>query len=177
MDGGKVLMDLKKYIANVPDFPEEGIIFRDISPLMADGEAYRYATNEIVEYAKNKGVDMIVGPEARGFIVGCPVAYELGIGFAPARKKGKLPRDTVEVNYGLEYGSDVLQIHKDAIKPGQKVLVCDDLLATGGTIAATVKLIEQLGGEVVGMAFLVELTDLNGRDKIKGYDILALMEY
>ncbi|ALV21135.1 MAG: adenine phosphoribosyltransferase [Carnobacterium sp.] len=170
-------MDLKKYIANVPDFPEEGIIFRDISPLMADGEAYRYATNEIVQYAKNKGVDMIVGPEARGFIVGCPVAYELGIGFAPARKKGKLPRDTVEVNYGLEYGNDVLQIHKDAIKPGQKVLVCDDLLATGGTIAATVKLIEQLGGEVVGMAFLVELTDLNGRDKIKGYDILALMEY
>lgn len=177
MDGGKVSMDLKKYIANVPDFPEEGIIFRDISPLMADGEAYRYATNEIVQYAKNKGVDMIVGPEARGFIVGCPVAYELGIGFAPARKKGKLPRDTVEVNYGLEYGNDVLQIHKDAIKPGQKVLVCDDLLATGGTIAATVKLIEQLGGEVVGMAFLVELTDLNGRDKIKGYDILALMEY
>ncbi|WP_313468111.1 adenine phosphoribosyltransferase [Carnobacterium sp.] len=170
-------MDLKEYIADVPDFPEEGIIFRDISPLMADGEAYRYATNEIVQYAKNKGVDMIVGPEARGFIVGCPVAYELGIGFAPARKKGKLPRETVEVNYGLEYGNDILQIHKDAIKPGQKVLVCDDLLATGGTIAATIKLIEQLGGEVVGTAFLVELSELKGRDKIKDYDILALMEY
>ncbi|MGX7395314.1 adenine phosphoribosyltransferase [Carnobacterium mobile] len=170
-------MDLKEYIADVPDFPEEGIIFRDISPLMADGEAYRYATNEIVQYAKNKEVDMIVGPEARGFIVGCPVAYELGIGFAPARKKGKLPRETVEVNYGLEYGNDILQIHKDAIKPGQKVLVCDDLLATGGTIAATIKLIEQLGGEVVGTAFLVELSELKGRDKIKDYDILALMEY
>lgn len=177
MNGGKDSMDLKEYIADVPDFPEEGIIFRDISPLMADGEAYRYATNEIVQYAKNKEVDMIVGPEARGFIVGCPVAYELGIGFAPARKKGKLPRETVEVNYGLEYGSDILQIHKDAIKPGQKVLVCDDLLATGGTIAATIKLIEQLGGEVVGTAFLVELSELNGRDKIKDYDILALMEY
>lgn len=170
-------MDLKEYIADVPDFPEEGIIFRDISPLMADGEAYRYATNEIVQYAKNKEVDMIVGPEARGFIVGCPVAYEIGIGFAPARKKGKLPRETVEVNYGLEYGNDILQIHKDAIKPGQKVLVCDDLLATGGTIAATIKLIEQLGGEVVGTAFLVELSELKGRDKIKDYDILALMEY
>lgn len=177
MNGGKDSMDLKEYIADVPDFPEEGIIFRDISPLMADGEAYRYATNEIVQYAKNKGVDMIVGPEARGFIVGCPVAYELGIGFAPARKKGKLPRETVEVNYGLEYGNDILQIHKDAIKPGQKVLVCDDLLATGGTIAATIKLIEQLGGEVVGTAFLVELSELKGRDKIKDYDILALMEY
>lgn len=173
----EISMDLKKYIADVPDFPEEGIIFRDISPLMADGEAYRFATNEIVKYAKDKGVDMIVGPEARGFIVGCPVAYELGIGFAPARKKGKLPRETVEVSYGLEYGNDVLQIHKDAISPGQKVLVCDDLLATGGTIAATIKLIEQLGGKVVGTAFLVELSELKGRNKIEGYDILALMEY
>ena len=170
-------MDLKKYIADVPDFPEEGIIFRDISPLMADGEAYRFATNEIVKYAKDKGVDMIVGPEARGFIVGCPVAYELGIGFSPARKKGKLPRETVEVSYGLEYGNEILQIHKDAISPGQKVLVCDDLLATGGTIATTIKLIEQLGGEVVGTAFLIELSDLKGRNKIEGYDILALMEY
>lgn len=170
-------MNLKDYIADVPDFPEEGIIFRDISPLMADGRAYQYATNEIVKYAKEKEAEMIVGPEARGFIVGCPVAYEMGIGFAPARKKGKLPRETVEVNYGLEYGNDTLQIHKDAIKPGQKVLVCDDLLATGGTIVSTTKLIESLGGEVVGMAFLVELTDLRGRDKIKGYDILSLVQY
>ena len=170
-------MNLKDYIADVPDFPEEGIIFRDISPLMADGQAYQYATNKIVKYAKEKKAEMIVGPEARGFIVGCPVAYEMGIGFAPARKKGKLPRETVEVNYGLEYGNDTLQIHRDAIKPGQKVLVCDDLLATGGTIASTTKLIESLGGEVVGMAFLVELTDLHGRDKIKGHDILSLVQY
>ena len=170
-------MDLKKYIARVPDFPEKGIIFRDISPLMADGEAYRYATKQIVEYAKDKEVEMIVGPEARGFIVGCPVAYQLGIGFAPCRKKGKLPRETVEVNYGLEYGTDILELHKDAIRPGQRVLVCDDLLATGGTIAATIELIEKLGGVVVGTAFFIELADLKGRDKIKGYDIISLMTY
>lgn len=170
-------MDLKNYIARVPDFPEKGIIFRDISPLMADGEAYGYATKQIVEYAQDKEVEMIVGPEARGFIVGCPVAYQLGIGFAPCRKKGKLPRETVEVNYGLEYGNDVLQIHKDAIQPGQRVLVCDDLLATGGTIAATIELVEKLGGIVVGTAFFIELADLKGREKIKGYDIFSLMTY
>lgn len=170
-------MNLKDYIASIPDFPEEGIIFRDISPLMADGKAYHEATNLIADYAREKKVDMIVGPEARGFIVGCPVAYELGIGFAPARKKGKLPRETVEVSYGLEYGQDVLALHKDAIKPGQRVLICDDLLATGGTIAATIELIEKLGGIVVGAAFLVELMDLKGRDKIEGYDILSLMEF
>ncbi|WP_080146357.1 adenine phosphoribosyltransferase [Marinilactibacillus piezotolerans] len=170
-------MDLKKYVADVPDFPQEGITFRDISPLMADGKAYGEATQKIVEYAKDKEVDMIVGPEARGFIVGCPVAFELGIGFAPCRKKGKLPRETVEVNYGLEYGNDILQLHKDAIQPGQKVLVCDDLLATGGTIAATIELVEKLGGEVVGTAFFIELKDLNGRDKIKNYDIFTLMDY
>ena len=170
-------MDFKQYIADVPDFPEKGIVFRDISPLMADGEAYREATRQIVEYAKGKGVEMIVGPEARGFIVGCPVANELGIGFAPCRKKGKLPRETVEVSYGLEYGNDILQLHKDAIKPGQKVLITDDLLATGGTIAATIELVEKLGGEVVGAAFFIELADLKGRDKIEGYDIFKLMTY
>ncbi|MGY3724169.1 adenine phosphoribosyltransferase [Granulicatella balaenopterae] len=170
-------MDLKNYIANVPNFPKEGIVFRDISPLMADGEAYQYATQKIVDYAKEVGAEMIVGPEARGFIVGCPVAYKLGIGFTPARKKGKLPRETVAVQYGLEYGTDELHLHKDAIKPGQKVLICDDLLATGGTMVACAKLVEKLGGEVVGMAFLVELLDLKGREKIKEYDILTLMEY
>nr|SFZ87954.1 Adenine phosphoribosyltransferase [Loigolactobacillus rennini] len=170
-------VNLHDYIASVPDFPENGIIYRDISPLMADGTAYRQATDEIVAYARKKEVDMIVGPEARGFIVGCPVAYKLGIGFAPARKKGKLPRPTVSASYGLEYGKSTLYLHKDAIKPGQKVLVTDDLLATGGTIAATIQLVEDLGGIVVGTAFLIELTDLNGRDKIKGYDMLALMQY
>lgn len=160
-------MDLTKYIASVPDYPEKGVIFRDISPLMADGEVYRYATQQIVDYAKDKDVEMIVGPEARGFIVGCPVAYELGVGFAPARKKGKLPREVIEVNYGLEYGKDTLQLHKDSIQPGQRVLVVDDLLATGGTIAATIELIEKLGGIVVGTAFIIELVDLKGRDKIE----------
>ncbi|HLR92571.1 MAG TPA: adenine phosphoribosyltransferase [Atopostipes sp.] len=170
-------MDLSKYVASVPDYPEKGVIFRDISPLMADGEAYRYATEQIANYARDKNVDVIIGPEARGFIVGCPVAYELGVGFAPARKKGKLPRETVEVNYGLEYGKDTLQLHKDAIQPGQRVLVVDDLLATGGTLAATIELIEKLGGEVVGTAFLIELLDLHGRDKIEGYDIFSLLQY
>lgn len=171
------MMDLKNYIADVVDFPEKGIIFRDISPLMQDGEAYRYAVNEIVEFAKDLGVDKVVGPEARGFMVGCPVAVGLGCGFAMARKKGKLPRETIEVDYGLEYGEATLQLHSDAVKPGEKVLICDDLLATGGTTLATVELIEKLGGEVVGLAFLIELMDLNGREKIEKYNIKTLMEY
>lgn len=170
-------MNLKDYIASIPDYPSEGIIFRDISPLMADGQAYREATQKIVNYAKEKAIDMVVGPEARGFIVGCPVAYELGVGFAPVRKPGKLPRKTIEVSYELEYGTDTLTIHEDAIQPGQRVLICDDLLATGGTIKATTELVEKLGGVVVGCAFLIELMDLNGRDKIANYDILTLMEY
>jgi len=152
-------------------------MFRDISPLMADGQAFHAATDEIVKYAKDKGVEMVVGPEARGFIVGCPVAYEMGIGFAPARKEGKLPRKTVKASYDLEYGQSALYMHEDAIKPGQKVLVTDDLLATGGTIGATIQLVEDLGGIVVGTAFLIELQDLHGRDKLKGYDIFSLMEY
>ena len=169
--------DFTKYIASVPDYPEKGIMFRDISPLMADGEAFHAATDEIVAYAKGKGVEMVVGPEARGFIFGCPVAYEMGIGFAPARKQGKLPRKTVKASYDLEYGQSALYMHEDAIKPGQKHLVTDDLLATGGTIGATIQLVEDLGGIVVGTAFLIELKDLHGRDKLKGYDIFSLMEY
>ena len=144
---------------------------------MNDGEAYRYATDQIVAYAKEKEIDIIVGPEARGFIIGCPVAYSLGVGFAPVRKDGKLPRETIKVGYGLEYGKDVLTIHKDAIQPGQRVLITDDLLATGGTIEATIQLVEQLGGVVAGIAFLVELSYLEGRKKLDGYDILTLMHY
>lgn len=170
-------MDIKKYIASIENYPSEGIVFRDISPLLADGHAFKVAIQEIVAFCKDKEVEMIVGPEARGFIVGCPVAYEMGIGFAPARKKGKLPRETIEKSYGLEYGDDVLQLHKDAITPGQRILVCDDLLATGGTIKATIDLIEELGGEVVGTAFFIELLSLNGREKIEGYDILSLAQY
>lgn len=170
-------MDLKKYIKIVPDWPKPGIQFKDITPLMDNGEAFRYATDQIVTYAREKEADLIVGPEARGFIVGCPVAYSLGVGFAPVRKEGKLPRETIKVEYGLEYGKDVLTIHKDAVKPGQRVLITDDLLATGGTIDATIKLVEQLGGIVVGIAFLIELNYLNGREKLDGYDILTIIPY
>jgi len=170
-------MNLKDYIANVPNFPKEGIQFKDITPLMADGEAYRYATNQMVEFAKTQKAELIIGPEARGFIFGCPVATELKIGFAPVRKPGKLPRETVSFNYDLEYGSNTLCMHKDAIKPGQRVLIVDDLLATGGTVEATIKLIEQLGGVVVGCAFLIELNELNGRKTLGEYDVLSLMQY
>ncbi|MDP4083390.1 MAG: adenine phosphoribosyltransferase [Bacillota bacterium] len=170
-------MDLKKFITIVPDWPKPGIKFKDITTLMDNGDAYRYATDKIVEYAKKQGIDLVVGPEARGFIIGCPVAYSLGVGFAPVRKEGKLPRETIKVNYGLEYGSDVLTIHKDAIKPGQRVLITDDLLATGGTIEATIKLVEGLGGIVAGIAFLIELTYLEGRNRLNGYNVLTLMEF
>ncbi|KMJ60265.1 adenine phosphoribosyltransferase [Bacillus sp. LL01] len=170
-------MDLKKFITIVPDWPKPGIQFKDITTLMDNGDAYRYATDQIVEYARDKEVDLIVGPEARGFIIGCPVAYSLGVGFAPVRKEGKLPREVARVEYGLEYGKDVLTIHKDAIKPGQRVLITDDLLATGGTIEATIKLVQELGGVVAGIAFLIELSYLDGRDKLDGFDILTLMKY
>jgi len=170
-------MDLKQFITVVPDYPKPGISFKDITTLMDNGDAFKYATNELVKFAKDKKVDKVVGPEARGFIIGCPVAYALGVGFAPVRKEGKLPRETIKVNYGLEYGTDVLTIHKDAIQPGQRVLITDDLLATGGTIKATVQLVEELGGVVAGIAFLIELSQLKGRSKLQGYDVLTLMEY
>ncbi|WP_010622362.1 adenine phosphoribosyltransferase [Paucilactobacillus suebicus] len=170
-------LNLKDYIGSIPDYPEKGIVFRDISPLMADGQAYEEATNRIVDYALERNVEMIVGPEARGFIVGCPVAYKLGVGFAPARKKGKLPNETVSASYSLEYGTAELQLQKAAIKPGQRVLVTDDLLATGGTISATIEMVEKLGGIIVGTAFIIELTDLKGRDKLTNYDILSLVKY
>lgn len=170
-------MDLKQYIARVDNYPSEGIIFRDITPLMANGEAFSYATQQIVDYAESLKVDVVVGPEARGFIVGCPVAYELKIGFVPVRKKGKLPRKVIEVDYDLEYGTNTLTIHEDAIQPGQRVLITDDLLATGGTIRATIDLVEKLGGIVVGCAFLIELVDLKGKDNLQGYEYIALMEY
>ena len=169
-------MNLEKYISIVPDWPKEGISFKDITTLMADGEAYKYATDQIVNYAREKQVDVVVGPEARGFIIGCPVSYSLGIGFVPVRKPNKLPREVISYQYDLEYGSNTLTMHKDAIKPGQHVLITDDLLATGGTIEATIKLGEQLGGIVVGIAFLIELDGLNGKDKLNGYDVLTLLK-
>jgi adenine phosphoribosyltransferase len=170
-------MDLKSYVTIVPDYPKEGISFKDITTIMDNGDAYKYATDQIVEFAKQVGTDIIVGPEARGFIIGCPVAYALEVGFAPVRKPGKLPRETIAVEYDLEYGKDSLTIHKDAIKPGQRVLIVDDLLATGGTVNATVELVEKLGGVVAGCAFLIELSYLDGREKLKGYDIQALITY
>ncbi|MGV3487874.1 MAG: adenine phosphoribosyltransferase [Tuberibacillus sp.] len=170
-------MNFKDYIKIVEDFPKKGIVFKDITPLMQDGEAFKGAIDKIADFGRDKNADIIVGPEARGFIVGCPVAYALDLGFVPVRKPGKLPRDVIKVEYGLEYGSDALTIHEDAIKPGQRVIIVDDLLATGGTINATIRLVEKLGGVVVGLAFLIELTDLGGRDKLKGYDIFTLMQY
>ncbi|AFR99887.1 adenine phosphoribosyltransferase [Lentilactobacillus buchneri] len=170
-------IDFSKYIASYPDFPEPGILFRDISPLLENGEVYRAATDKIVDFAKERNVQMIVGPEARGFIVGCPVAYKLGVGFSPARKKNKLPGETIEESYGLEYGKSSLYLRTNAVKPGQRVLVTDDLLATGGTIDATIRLVEKLGGIVVGTAFLIELSDLKGREKVKDYDFFTLLKY
>lgn len=170
-------MDYKQYITVVEDWPKEGIKFKDITTLMDNGTAFKSAIDEIVTYANKKDIDLVVGPEARGFIIGCPVSYALEVGFAPVRKEGKLPREVIKVDYGLEYGENVLTVHKDAIKPGQRVLITDDLLATGGTIEATINLVEQLGGIVVGCAFLIELTYLSGREKLNGYDVLTLMQY
>lgn len=171
------MMNYKEHIAIVQDWPIEGVEFKDITPLMANGPVFSKAVQDIVAYANEKDIDVVVGPEARGFIIGCPVAYELEVGFAPVRKENKLPREVIKVSYGLEYGENVLTMHKDAIKPGQRVLITDDLLATGGTIEATIKLIEQLGGVVVGCAFLIELGYLNGMSKLQGYDVLTLMKY
>ena len=170
-------MDLKDKIRVIEDFPHEGISFKDITTLIQDKEALKEAIDQIVEHLKDKNIDVIVAPEARGFIFGVPVAYALGAGFVPVRKKGKLPGETLEISYGLEYGSDVLQIHKDSIKKGQRVAIIDDLLATGGTVEAAVSLIEQMGGNVVGIAFLIELEALKGRDLLKGYDIYSVLKY
>ena len=170
-------MNLKDSIRVVEGFPKEGISFKDITTLIGDGEALKCSIDKIVEHLKDKNVDLIVGPEARGFIFGVPVAYALGVGFVPVRKPGKLPCETVSVDYGLEYGNDTLEIHKDAIKKGQRVAIVDDLLATGGTIEAVAKLVETVGAEVVALDFAIELTGLNGREKLQGYDVMALVDY
>jgi adenine phosphoribosyltransferase len=170
-------MDYKKYIASVENFPIDGIMFRDITPLMANGEAFKAACMELKGFAIEKGAEIIVGPESRGFIFGCPIAYDLGIGFVPIRKPNKLPRETISVSYALEYGTNTLSIHKDSIKPGQKVMIIDDLLATGGTIKAAIDLVESLGGVVVGLGFLVELVDLDGRNLLHDYDLKVLTRY
>lgn len=175
--GRKNLMDLKSKIRVIEDFPKKGISFKDITTLLKDGEAYRYLVRELSDQLKNLNVDVIVGPEARGFLIGTPVAYDLGVGFVPIRKPGKLPAETISYEYELEYGTDLLQIHKDAIKPGQRVAILDDLLATGGTVLATAKLIEQLGGQVVSINFLIELNFLQGRDVLQDYEVHSLVQY
>ena len=170
-------MDLRNKIRVIEGFPKEGISFKDVTTLIQDAEVLKYAIDEIVKDLKDKNIDVIVGPEARGFIFGVPVAYALGVGFVPVRKQGKLPYDTVKIEYDLEYGSDCLEIHKDAIKPGQRVAVVDDLLATGGTIESVARLVELAGGEVAAMEFVIELTELNGREKLQKYNINSLVQY
>ncbi|MGL5643059.1 MAG: adenine phosphoribosyltransferase [Paraclostridium sp.] len=170
-------MNLKDSIREIKDFPKPGIGFKDITTLLSNGEAFKFAVDEIIADLKDKNVDIIVGPEARGFLMGTPVAYGMGIGFVPVRKPGKLPGEVETYEYGLEYGTDTLEIHKDAIKPGQRVAIVDDLLATGGTMEAAAKLIEKLGGEVVSMQFLIELEELKGIDKVSDYHVNSLIKY
>jgi adenine phosphoribosyltransferase len=172
-----VIMNYKDFIANVPDFPIEGILFRDITPLMANGKVFKSACDELKEFAILCDAEVIVGPESRGFIFGCPIAYEMKIGFIPVRKPHKLPRETISISYSLEYGTNTLCMHQDAIKPGQKVLIIDDLLATGGTVKATIELVEKMGGIVVGLGFLIELVDLKGRDVLGNYPVKTLIQY
>ncbi len=170
-------MELKKFVKDVPDFPHAGILFKDITPIMQDGTAYQEVIQQMIKYVKSKGANMVVAPESRGFLFGCPVAYGLNIGFVPVRKPGKLPRETIYESYDLEYGKNELYMHVDAISKGQKVVVIDDLLATGGTIEATIKMIEKLGGEVVGICCLIELEQFNARHSLKEYDVFTLLQY
>ncbi|GAA0769551.1 adenine phosphoribosyltransferase [Clostridium subterminale] len=170
-------MNLKDKVRIIDGFPKEGISFKDVTTLLQDGEALRASIDVIANHLKEKKIDIVIGPEARGFLFGVPVAYALGAGFVPVRKPGKLPYETIQTSYDLEYGSDVLEIHKDAIKKGQRVAIVDDLLATGGTVSAVAKLVEESGGEVVAIDFLIELTELKGREKIAQYDIMSVIDY
>lgn len=170
-------MNLKSKIRVVEDFPEKGISFKDITPLIKDSEAFNEAVTKIVEDLRDKNVDYIAGPEARGFLFGATVAYALGVGFIPVRKPGKLPADTVSYEYKLEYGTNTLEIHKDAIEKGKRVAIVDDLLATGGTMLAAAKLIESIGGEIVAMEFLIELENLKGRNRLSDYYVNSIIKY
>jgi adenine phosphoribosyltransferase len=170
-------MDLKKYIRDIPDFPQKGVMFRDITTLLKEPEPFKYVIDVIVDRYKDEKIDKLVSVEARGFIFGGVVAYKLNCGFVPVRKPGKLPADTVALEYTLEYGKNTIEIHKDAIKSGERVLVFDDLLATGGTVQATCKLVETLGGRVIECAFVSELTYLEGREKLKDYKLFSLVQY
>jgi adenine phosphoribosyltransferase len=171
------LSDLRAKIRDIRDFPTEGVLFKDITTLLKDGPAFRVVVDELTQRYRQQRVEIVVGIESRGFIFGAPVAHQLNAGFVPVRKLGKLPSKTIEVEYELEYGRDALAIHEDAIRAGQRVLIVDDLLATGGTMAATLRLVEQLGGVVVGVAFLIELAFLHGRDKLRSYPLHSLIVY
>lgn len=168
---------LEDYVRSIPDFPEEGIIFRDITSVLQDADGLHLAVEGLINELKDLDFDLVLGAEARGFIFGMPIAYELHKAFIPVRKKGKLPCETIEKEYALEYGTAVVEIHKDAIRPGQKVVIIDDLIATGGTIEAITKLVEELGGEVVKIAFVMELAGLKGREKLADYDVVSLIRY
>lgn len=170
-------MDLRSMIREIPDFPKPGINFKDVTTLLKDGAALRHSVKAMADRFRDHDVELVVGVESRGFLFGAPLAYELGTGFVLVRKPGKLPGPVTRVEYALEYGTDALEIHTDAINPGQRVLIVDDLLATGGTVGATVELVRRLEGEIAGLAFLVELTFLKGRERLAGYDVLSLVTY
>jgi len=170
-------MDLAKMIRDVPDFPKEGILFKDITTLIKEPQAFRQVIDRLADHYAGQEIDLVVAVEARGYIFGAPIAYKLGAGFVPVRKEGKLPAETVREEYELEYGTDSVEMHRDAIQPGQRVLIVDDLIATGGSAAATARLVERLGGEVVSIAFVIELTFLKGVEKLKDYDVFTMIEY
>src|SRR2546421_11531469 len=170
-------MRLEDWIRDIPDFPQKGILFKDITPLLQDATAFKAALERLAVHYKDAGIEAVVGVESRGFIFGAPLAYLLNCGFVPVRKFGKLPSQTVSVEYALEYGTNVVEVHRDAIKRGQRVLIVDDLLATGGTVMAAIELVEKVGGHIAGIAFLVELTFLRGREQLKGHDVFALIKY
>ena len=168
---------LEDYVVTIPDFPEPGIMFRDITSVIQNPEGLKLAVDGLTDMVRDLDFDLVIGPESRGFIFGVPVAYNLGKGFIPVRKKGKLPRETISQKYDLEYGQAEVEMHKDAVRPGQKVVIIDDLIATGGTVEAIAKLVEQLGGKVVKLCFLMELAGLKGRERLNGYEIESAIIY
>ncbi len=170
-------MNLKKSVRSIPDWPIKGVIFRDLTTLMLDSDAFRESCDILYERYKDRDIDKIVAIDARGFVFGAVLAYKLGIGFIPVRKKGKLPGETIEGSYNLEYGSGTLEIHKDALNRGEKVVIVDDLIATGGTVGATVRLVKKLGADIIECAFLIELPDLKGREKIEDCELFAIMKF